>query len=578
MGIVITLVVGMTNRALSANTELYARGITQARADELAAAVREYVRFAQDEASQPVMQTGDFTQIVEHLVKRRTEVGAFILGYFYGNTTGAYISSDRATGNIGDRDYFQAVVRGGAASSIGSPAISRSLNIPIVVIAAPVTTNGRVTGMIGVQVGLAALSSSVTAINIDNAGYGFLIDRGGRMIAHSNTDFILSLDIREADKEGFSGLSGLGLQMVQGGSGTGRYRDQDGVLHRMFYSPVERTNWTLSIAVEDAYIMRTVYSLAFVVIGTGAIAIVVILLFSIGLGRSIARPVNLAVEIAGEIAAGNLVQEVPDRILSRKDELGSLAVALQSMIEKLRQVLGEVYAAVGQVSSGSQELSGTSQQMSQGASEQAASVEEISASMEQMSANIRQNAENATTTERIAQQSALVAEQGGGAVIRTVEAMRQIASRISIIEEIARSTNMLSLNASIEAARAGEYGKGFAVVASEVGKLAERSQKESGEISKLSAESVAVAEAAGKTIVDMIPEIRRTAELVQEITASSNEQNSGAVQINAAIGQLDQVVQQNASASEESASMAEELASQAEQLRETISYFRFEQD
>ena len=137
---------------------------------------------------------------------------------------------------------------------------------------------------------------------------------------------------------------------------------------------------------------------------------------------------------------------------------------------------------------------------------------------------------------------------------------------------------MLSLNASIEAARAGEYGKGFAVVASEVGKLAERSQKESGEISKLSAESVAVAEAAGKTIVDMIPEIRRTAELVQEITASSNEQNSGAVQINAAIGQLDQVVQQNASASEESASMAEELASQAEQLRETISYFRFEQD
>jgi methyl-accepting chemotaxis protein len=194
--------------------------------------------------------------------------------------------------------------------------------------------------------------------------------------------------------------------------------------------------------------------------------------------------------------------------------------------------------------------------------------------MEQMSANIKQNAENAQTTESIARKSAQSAEAGGQAVLQTVEAMKQIASKIGIIEEIARSTNMLSLNASIEAARAGEYGKGFAVVASEVGKLAERSSREAAEINQLSVSSLKIAEVAGKTITDMVPEIKRTADLVQEISAASREQDSGANQINSAITQLDQVVQQNASASEESASMSEELAGQAQTLKETISFFK----
>ncbi|HOS36406.1 MAG TPA: methyl-accepting chemotaxis protein, partial [Treponemataceae bacterium] len=275
-------------------------------------------------------------------------------------------------------------------------------------------------------------------------------------------------------------------------------------------------------------------------------------------------------------AAGELRKDIPGQYLARGDEIGDLAKALQEMTHRLRGTIGEVFGAVTQVSAGSQQLSSTSQQMSQGATEQASSVEEITSSMEQMTANIRQNAENAQQTEKIALSSAKAAEDGGTAVAATVSAMKEIASKIGIIEEIARSTNMLALNASIEAARAGEYGKGFAVVASEVGKLAERSQKEAGEISALSVDSVTIAEQAGETISALIPEIRRTADLVQEISAASNEQNSGAGQINSAIMQLDQIVQQNASAAEESASMAEELASQAEQMQASMEYFKID--
>jgi methyl-accepting chemotaxis protein len=193
--------------------------------------------------------------------------------------------------------------------------------------------------------------------------------------------------------------------------------------------------------------------------------------------------------------------------------------------------------------------------------------------MEEMASSIRQNTDNAMQTEKISIKSSVDAKEGGKAVIETVAAMKEIATKISIIEEIARQTNLLALNAAIEAARAGEHGKGFAVVASEVRKLAERSQLAAGEISSLSTRSVTIAEQAGEMLTKMVPDIQKTAELVQEITASSKEQDTGAEQINKAIQQLDQVIQQNASASEEMASTSEELSSQAEQLQSSISFF-----
>ncbi len=301
----------------------------------------------------------------------------------------------------------------------------------------------------------------------------------------------------------------------------------------------------------------------------------VVLSFILGMfiSRIISKPLQKGVDFAVMVSTGDLSQKLN---IEQKDEVGSLAKALNEMVEKLKGVVESVKSASDNVASGSQQLSSGSQEMSQGATEQAAAAEEASSSMEEMTSNIKQNADNAQQTEKIALKSSEDAKEGGKAVLETAAAMKEIAAKISIIEEIARQTNLLALNAAIEAARAGEHGKGFAVVASEVRKLAERSQTAAAEINKLSASSIQVAEKAGEMLNKLVPDIQRTAELVQEISAASNEQNSGSEQINTAIQQLNQVIQQNASASEEMSSTAEELSSQAEQLQEAISFFKLE--
>ena len=286
------------------------------------------------------------------------------------------------------------------------------------------------------------------------------------------------------------------------------------------------------------------------------------------------KPIGRLSAVVERIAAGDLSQTVES---ASDDEIGMLSRSINGMVRRLDTVVADVKTAADNVASGSKQLSSSSEQLSQGTTEQAASAEEASSSIEEMNATIRQNADNAMATEAIARKSSNDASESGTAVTEAVKAMKDIASKITIIEEIARQTNLLALNAAIEAARAGEHGKGFAVVAAEVRKLAERSQTAAAEISELSASSVEVAERAGSMLTKLVPDIRQTAELVQEISASSKEQSVNADQINNAIQQLNRVIQQNAGAAEEMASTAQELFSQAEMLLGTMTFFKVAQ-
>ena len=272
---------------------------------------------------------------------------------------------------------------------------------------------------------------------------------------------------------------------------------------------------------------------------------------------------------AEAIAGGSLTVTLKER--SPEDKLMR---ALSAMVSGLTQTVSEIRSIAGEVASASQSISTASVQVSKGASAQAAAAEEASSSMEEMVSNIKQNADNAQQTDKIANKSARDAQESGKSVLEAVAAMKEIANKISIIEEIARQTYLLALNAAIEAARAGEHGKGFAVVAAEVRKLAERSQKAAGEINQLSGATLRVSEKSGEMLEKLVPDIQRTAELVQEITAASKEQDTGAEQINKALQQLEQVIQQNASAAEEMASTTEELTGQSEQLVSALAFFQ----
>ncbi|MDG5799769.1 methyl-accepting chemotaxis protein [Marinilabiliaceae bacterium ANBcel2] len=305
-----------------------------------------------------------------------------------------------------------------------------------------------------------------------------------------------------------------------------------------------------------------------IIIGLGFAAIL-----ALSITKSITGGIDKGVHYAEEVADGNLSVKVDNELLQQKDEIGRLANALNDMIGRLREILGDILGGTDNIASASQQMSGTSQQMSQGASEQASSAEEVSSSMEQMVSNIQQNTDNAMQTEKIAVQSAEGIKQGAESTDVAVKSMKEIASKVSIIGDIAYQTNMLALNAAVEAARAGEHGTGFAVVAEEIRKLAERSQIAAEEIDTLSENGVKVSDEASEKLSTIVPEIEKTAKLVQEIAAASMEQNSGADQVNGAVQQLNEVIQQNAAAAEEMASSSEELSGQADQMKDVVSFF-----
>ncbi len=309
------------------------------------------------------------------------------------------------------------------------------------------------------------------------------------------------------------------------------------------------------------------------IIGAGAFAVLVAVLLGFAIVRSITRPLSESVSVAHALAGGDLTVRCAPQ---GSDELADLQAAMQGMVGKLNDIISDVSNTSNEIGNAATQVSATAQSLSQSASEQAASVEETTASIEQMTASIAQNTENAKLTNQMAGQAAQEAAEGGAAVRGTVEAMHQIADKIGIVDDIAYQTNLLALNAAIEAARAGDAGKGFAVVAAEVRKLAERSQVAAQEIGQLASASVQQAEKAGVLLGQMVPNIRKTSDLVEEIAAASNEQSMGVGQINGAMSQVNQATQQNASASEQLAATAEEMNGQVNQLQDHMAFFKLE--
>ena len=310
----------------------------------------------------------------------------------------------------------------------------------------------------------------------------------------------------------------------------------------------------------------------------GLIVTILGIIFAEIINNSIRVGINKGVSVATTIADGDVSVNMDSSYLTRRDEVGDLSRALQKMADKLREIVESMVTGANNIASASEQTSSTAQQLSQGANEQASSVEEISSTMEEMTSNIQQNSDNAQETEKIATSSAEKIKSVTLAAQNSLVSVKNISDKIGIINDIAFQTNILALNAAVEAARAGEHGRGFAVVAAEVRKLAENSKIAANEIVALSKSSVQTTEESGKLMVSILPEIEKTAKLVQEIAAASKEQNNGGAQINGAIQQLNTVTQQNASASEEMASNAEELTSQAEQLRDVVSYFKLGSD
>ena len=320
----------------------------------------------------------------------------------------------------------------------------------------------------------------------------------------------------------------------------------------------------------------TASSASYLVTVLSVVAAIMAILTGWVITRSVLKQLGGEPDYARDMVVRLSEGDLTMKLTTSPKDTSSLLFAMKTMIEKLNQVVTDVNGGAQALASASEEVSATAQSLSQAASEQAAGVEETSASIEQMTSSIAQNTENAKITDGMASKAANDAVSGGEAVNATVDAMKQIAKKIGIIDDIAAQTNLLALNAAIEAARAGEHGKGFAVVAAEVRKLAERSQIAAQEIGEVAGNSVELAEKAGRLLAEIVPNIRKTSDLVQEITAASTEQSSGVGQINSAVGQLNTTTQQNASSSEELAATSEEMSSQAEQLQQTMSFFRLD--
>ncbi len=484
------------------------------------------------------------------------------------------------TGGLSDSPLARAYQKGKNGYALTDFAWYEISDEPAAFVSGPLKDDqGQQMGVIVYQISLEAINDIMQSrAGMGETGETYLV--GPDKLMRSDSYLDPESHSVEASFKGTVAQNGVNTkaanEALSGMTGHDIITDYNGQQVLSAYAPVQfgDVTWALLAEINQGEVMKPVNKLRNEIALVALIVGIVIVVVSIYFARSISTPINKGVEFARQLAKGDLTATVD---VDRKDEIGVLASALRDMAEKLKEVVANIQSGADNIAAASQQTSSSSQQMSQGASEQASSAEEVSSSMEEMTSNIQQNSDNAKETEKISVKAADGIRKGNEAAQNSVQSMKDIAEKISIINDIAFQTNILALNAAVEAARAGEHGKGFAVVASEVRKLAERSAEAASEIDEKSKNGVEISEQAGQQLQEIVPEIEKTSKLVQEITAASNEMNSGADQVNSAIQQLNQVTQQNAASSEELATSAEELSSQADQLKQVISFFQLDE-
>ncbi len=446
-------------------------------------------------------------------------------------------------------------------SHVGDAFASPVTGRPVSLITVPVKKDGQIVGILGTPIELQDFSKRfIKTITFGETGYAYIVDSNGMTLAHQNEDYILEVDVTQHD---------FGRTILEQKNGTLEYV-WNGENKLAAFQEYPAKGWIIATVMDQSELLAPIKTIRSIVLIVGFLSVVMAFLLIYSLTQKIVRPIHQSVQFAQRISSGDFSENLE---IKSRDEVGDLTKALNNMVNDLRAMIQNIQKASEQVAASSEQLSASSQNLANASTEQAANLEETSASIEELVISIEQNTDNAQKTNNVTTQASNQAEEGGKAVVDTVEAMKKIAEQITIIDDIADQTNLLALNAAIEAARAGEMGKGFAVVAVEVRKLAERSSEAAKEISTLAKGSVERAENAGNLIQEVVPAIQKASQLVQEIAAACSEQSNGADQIRQSVSQLDEVTQQNSSTSEETASTSEELAAQAQSLQELVSQF-----